>query len=166
MVETGHSIPSPYVMAIDPGPRESAWLIYDLVEKRPFLWAKDENETVLKIVNDRRYDIPLLAMEMVASYGMAVGAAVFETCVWIGRFVERRQPGEHRMIYRADVKLHLTHSRKSKDTNVRQAILDRYGSTRELAIGRKATPGPLYGMSGDCWSALAVAITAAETPQE
>ena len=31
------------------------------------------------------------------------------------------------------------------------------------AIGLKASPGPLYGMAGDCWAALGVAITAAET---
>jgi hypothetical protein len=27
------------------------------------------------------------------------------------------------------------------------------------AIGRKAAPGPLYGMSCDVWSALAIAVT-------
>lgn len=27
------------------------------------------------------------------------------------------------------------------------------------AIGRKASPGPLYGISRDVWSALAIAVT-------
>jgi hypothetical protein len=30
-------------------------------------------------------------------------------------------------------------------------------------MGRKAAPGPLYGITGDAWSALAVAVTWAET---
>jgi hypothetical protein len=48
---------------------------------------------------------------------------------------------------------------KAKDSNIRQAIMDRYGSAREKAIGRKATPGPLYGVSKDIWAAIGVAIT-------
>jgi hypothetical protein len=109
----------------------------------------------------------VLAIEMVASYGMAVGATVFETCVWSGRFIERwlvsdkRRPEPVR-VYRKEVKIHLCGSMRAKDANIRQALIDRYGG-KESAIGKKANPGPLYGMSGDCWSALAVAITAAET---
>jgi hypothetical protein len=104
---------------------------------------------------------------MVASYGMAVGATVFETCVWSGRFIERWLSGrayrpQPDRIYRKEVKMHLCGSMRAKDANVRQALIDRYGG-KEAAIGKKANPGPLYGMSGDCWSALAVAITAAET---
>ena len=110
-------------------------------------------------------DADALAIEMVASYGMAVGASVFETCVWAGRFIERwsavSAAGSVTQVYRREVKLHICGSAKAKDANVRQALIDRYGG-KAKAIGRKATPGPLYGMSGDCWSALGVAITAAE----
>ncbi len=27
------------------------------------------------------------------------------------------------------------------------------------SAGKKASPGPLYGIKGDCWSALAIALT-------
>jgi hypothetical protein len=64
-------------------------------------------------------------------------------------------------IYRADVKLHLCNSHRAKDKNVRQALIDLYGPTKEAAIGRKASPGPLYGLAGDGWAALGVAVTAA-----
>lgn len=34
------------------------------------------------------------------------------------------------------------------------------------AIGSKAAPGPLYGISRDVWSALAVAVTYAIAPPQ
>jgi len=106
-----------------------------------------------------------LAIEMVASYGMPVGASVFETCVWIGRFIQSwAAPGAgltHEFIYRREVKLYLCNNARAKDANVRQALIDIYGG-KEKAIGKKATPGPLYGMAGDCWSALGVAVTSAQ----
>ena len=49
-----------------------------------------------------------------------------------------------------------------KAENIRTAILDRFGG-KDSAIGKKANPGVLYGLSGDCWSALAIAITFHET---
>jgi hypothetical protein len=154
------------LLAIDPGCTESAYLLYDTEVGQPDQWAKVANDDlldVLRLIVDRPPDgCELLAVEMVASYGMPVGREVFETCVWVGRFIER-WGGDFRLVYRADVKLHLTHSRRSKDANVRQALIDKFGPGKEAAIGRKASPGPLYGIAGDVWSALGVAVTAAET---
>lgn len=154
------------LLAIDPGDIESALLIYDPAARRVEWWAKLANDEALGKVTTTGCD--RLAVEMVASYGMPVGKTVFETCVWIGRFVERWEASffdapSPLMIYRPDAKLHICHSRRAKDGNVRQALMDRYGSTRQAAIGTKAAPGPLYGLAGDGWAALAVAITAAET---
>jgi len=98
----------------------------------------------------------VLAIEMVASYGMPVGREVFETCVWIGRFQQAwRAPEEVRLIYRRDVKLHLCGSMRAKDPHVWQALIDK--------LGTKAAPGPLDGVKSHARSALAVAVTAAET---
>jgi hypothetical protein len=100
-----------------------------------------------------------LYIEMVASYGMAVGRTVFETCVWIGRFVEAWGDNWD-FVYRKDVKMHLCGQTRAKDSNIRQAIMDMYGSEKAIAIGTKAKPGPLHGVSKDVWAALGVAITA------
>ena len=97
-----------------------------------------------------------LAIEMVASYGMAVGKEVFETVRWIGRFQQCwRDPDAVRLIYRRDVKLHLCGSPRAKDANIRQALIDQLGP-----VGVKREPGPLYGVKSHAWSALAVAVTA------
>lgn len=148
------------VIGIDPGTTESAYVILD--NGHPTAFGKIPNAELL----DKVYRWPAettnttLAIEMIASYGMAVGAEVFETCVWIGRFGQawRHYGGDDPLVvYRRDVKLHLCQSPRAKDGNVRQAIIDRFGG-KELAIGRKATPGPLYGMSADVWQAMGVAL--------
>ena len=103
-----------------------------------------------------------LAVEMIASYGMAVGASVFETCTWIGRFEEawaaRRCESEMHRVKRHEVKMAVCHDSRAKDANIRQALLDRWGG-KEQAVGTKKRPGPLYGVKKDIWAALAVAVT-------
>ena len=61
------------------------------------------------------------------------------------------------MLPRRAVKLALCGDSRAKDANIRQALIDRFGGS--AAIGRKAAPGPLYGISRDVWSALAIAVT-------
>lgn len=145
------------ILAIDPGSVESAYVVYhsgNIVRAE-----KIDNNTLLRFLFTRPDDEEVLAIEAIASYGMAVGAEVFETCIWIGRFIQIWTPRPVRQVYRKDVKMHLCGSMKAKDANIRQAIIDLYGG-KEKAIGKKKTPGPLYGISADRWSALAVAITA------
>lgn len=150
------------ILAIDPGTTESAWC--ELVDGKPVNTSKETNEEVLRQLRTLQ-TAPLigvpLCIEMVASYGMPVGREVFETVVWIGRFYEAwaARGGEVRLIYRKDVKMHLCHSTRANDASIRQALIDKFGG-KEKAIGRKATPGPLYGIHGDGWSALAIALTA------
>jgi hypothetical protein len=104
-----------------------------------------------------------IAIEMIASYGMAVGREVFETCVWIGRFMQAsRDPDAVRLVYRRDVKLHLCGTAKAKDPNIRQALLDmfpRTGGGKTPQVGTKSQPGPLFGVASHAWAALAVAVT-------
>jgi hypothetical protein len=150
------------ILAIDPGPDESAWCIYDGCKPRE--WAKQENAEVLHRLGGFR-DADILVIEQVAAMGMSVGAEVFETVFWSGRFAEAWGARWDR-IKRHEIKMHLCGNTRAKDGNVRTAIIDRYGPGKEKAIGRKKTPGPLYGMAGDCWQALAVAITYHETRME
>lgn len=154
------------LLGVDPGYTESAYVLYDTERELPVEFAKVPNADLLAYLD--ACDADQLAVEHVASFGMAVGKEVFATCVFVGRVMERWVvPGrpEARAVYRADVKLHLTNSRRSKDPNVRQALIDKFGPGKERAIGLKASPGPLYGLKADGWSALAIAVTAAETEE-
>ncbi|MEO2054706.1 MAG: hypothetical protein ABGX83_05345 [Nitrospira sp.] len=155
------------ILGIDPGTERSAYVLYDgTIIDKGILFNDNLLQEIAFIAQHRGACIDLLAVEMVASYGMAVGRTVFETCVWIGRFIQAVKDHswaeEWQYVYRKDVKIHLCNSMRAKDSNIRQALMDRYGSTRQAAIGVKANPGPLYGFSKDMWSALAIAITAHE----
>lgn len=155
------------VIAIDPGNEQSAWVV--LEDGMPAFSGKEPNDMVIDRLRFGRTthgwapEGQLLAVEMIASYGMPVGREVFETCLWIGRFIEawESRGGRYQLIYRKDVKLFHCESVRATDANIRAALIDRYGPGKEKAIGKKHAPGPLYGLKGDEWSALAVALKAA-----
>jgi len=163
------------ILAIDPGPEESAWLLYDTESKQIANFAIQRNvefaheffEGLWKR-NEHFVDFDLLAIEMVASYGKPVGKSIFETCVWIGRLIEICQrPWAY--VYRREVRLYLSNSMWAKSGEVRQALIDKFPATgggKVPQIGLKAKPGPLYGIHDDVWSALGVAVTFAEQPKE
>lgn len=147
------------IFAIDPGTTESAWVNYQ--DGRIKASGKTPNEELLAWMQASALlgtGEVTVVIEMVASYGMPVGAEVFETCVWIGRFLQASKAKVER-VPRGEIKLHLCGNTRAKDSNIRQVLIDRFGPGRELAIGTKDKPGPLYGVSGDVWAALAVAVT-------
>jgi hypothetical protein len=144
------------VLAIDPGSEQSAWVLWDgVVVHKHGKWPNEELLPHLALDSD----IDHVVLEQIASYGKPVGADVFETVWWTGRFCERipASRGWTRMP-RAKVKQHICHSVVARDSYIRQALIDRFGG-KEKAIGKKASPGPLYGIKADCWQALALAIT-------
>lgn len=145
------------ILAIDPGTTHSAIVEFDFKSRGIRHAAKMSNESVIDYIRESNCDTTHLAVEMVASYGMPVGEEVFTTCVWIGRFVESFG-GPYTLIKRHEIKLHLCHTVKGvNDAVIRQRLIDLYGG-KEAAIGKKATPGPLYGFKLDMWAALAVGV--------
>lgn len=143
------------LLAIDPGPEKSGYVLWD-GEKV----AGSGHELNQKIKDCLIDGCTAVAIEMIASYGMAVGASVFNTCVEIGKFIEHVNifsPNVPvRLVYRKDIKLFVCGTSKAKDANIRQSLIDSIG-----AVGTKASPGPLYGVKSHAWAALAVAVTAA-----
>ena len=136
------------ILAIDPGNEKSAIVYYDTVDQIILRKGIVTNREMLLCVKAGEDDH--LVVEMIASYGMSVGQTVFDTCVWIGRFIEA-SPNKHTLIYRRDVKLHFCGQARAKDGNVIQALKDRFGDK-----GTKKNPGFFYGFSADMWQAFAV----------
>ena len=105
------------VLAIDPGPVVSAWIV--LEDGLPVAHGIEQTDVVIELV--RPTDI-------------------------------------------LDHKVHHCHSARAKDSNIRQALLDRFGG-KDIAVGTKADQGPLYGIKKDVWSALAIGVYHLETKE-
>ena len=139
------------ILAIDPGSEKSAFVYYDTIDEIILRKGIVTNREMLLCVKAGKDDH--LVVEMIASYGMSVGASIFETCLWIGRFIEA-SPNNHSLVYRRDEKLFLCGSMRAKDANIRQALID--------LLGKEKTKG----CAKDIWAALAVAVTYARQPTE
>lgn len=151
------------ILAIDPGSTESAYVVLD-ENLKPVEFAKVKNELLLGFLyGDRFLDVKQFAIEMIASYGMAVGKEVFDTCVWIGRFYEAinwTNDEEPIYIYRKDEKMNLCHSMKANDATIKQALVDRFAyGISNYGKGNKANKGWFYGFKADVWAAYAVGVT-------
>tara|TARA_R100000808_G_scaffold24964_1_gene59947 strand:+ start:1585 stop:2124 length:540 start_codon:yes stop_codon:yes gene_type:complete len=149
--------PESTIVAVDPGNKMSAFVV--LEDGEPVDLGIHANEYFLSLLDYVSIIWPeaTLVIEMIACYGMPVGAEVFDTCVWIGRFRERFH-GPVEFVYRKDVKMNLCQSMRAKDANIRQAVIDRFGG-KESGVGNKKSPGPLYGAKKDIWAAIAVGLT-------
>lgn len=162
------------VFAVDPGSVESGFVEYDPFAMRLVEFGVVDNNTILSRCYGHRasigFDAPdgwHMAIEMVDVFGMA-GRTVFETCVWIGRFIEAWGDESYTKLTRHDVKMHLCHTKRSDDSMVRAALIERWGG-EAVAIGGKGrgkakTPyGPLHGVAAHAWAALGVAVTWADS---
>lgn len=144
------------IIGIDPGTTQSAYVHMDGMDLINFgKIPNGEMSAMLKRM--RQLSQVSTYIEAVASYGCPVGAEVFSTCFWIGRFYELSACP--RLVFRRDVKQHICHNGSAKDPHVRQALIDLYGG-KDKAIGKKAKPGPLHGVTADVWQALALGVTA------
>ncbi|KAF5038449.1 hypothetical protein DSECCO2_554190 [anaerobic digester metagenome] len=151
------------ILGIDPGTTESGWVIYDTENHSIIDKGIDKNEAVLMTVINKESDV--VAIEMVASYGMPVGKETFETVYWIGRFAEMAislNKEVYRYYKKTDINPSICFNSKANDATIRRALLDMFpktGGGSEPSIGTKKEQGVLYGFNSHMYPALAVALT-------
>jgi hypothetical protein len=173
---------------IDPGTEYSGVVAYD-TERRIVLEAGEiSNKSLLAHLRDPdtrifHFRMDRLYIETIEPMGLPVGESTLETMRWVGRFQEawERYSGLTAMlISRGDEKTILCGAatfrdpksrrrRSVTDAQIRQAIIDRFpaaGGGKTPQVGTKSQPGPLYGVKGHAWSALAVVLTGLETTKE
>lgn len=166
------------ILAIDPGSTESAWVLFDDGQPHPFgTYPNDQLLDCLRkpasAFGSFLEGVDVVAIETIEPrYGLQMGWETLDTARWIGRFQEAVHPTPVVLLRRSVILRQLgvvTSPRKgetrvSADAGTRAALIDRFGGAggKAAAIGLKASPGPLYGVTGDVWSALAVAVAYAE----
>jgi hypothetical protein len=144
------------ILAIDPGPEESGWIIWDSVDEKILQMGINPNMVLLGCLDSPDCsEIDAVAIEMVGHYGtgMAAGKSVFDTCVFIGELKHALRGLNPWLVLRPDIRLHFCHHRNAKPANVNQVLRDRFGEK-----GTKKNPGKLFGVRDHIWSALALAV--------
>lgn len=119
--------------------------------------------------------------------GMSAGSEVFDTCIFLGQMheiLESVHGAPVKKIRRQTIKTQLCGRATAKKAEVRQAVIDRWGGNERAIGGKKCPqckgkgwrgrgrstcaecngdgwyvpPGPLYGVTGHAWDALAAGI--------
>lgn len=156
------------VLAIDPGYEQSAFVLFDGASVLDH--GIEPNHDLMSRLLTRagvlnHVIVKAVVLEQIESFGMAVGREVFETVFITGRLFEVASVAFGAVVQRMPrraVKVHLCQSARAQDTNIRVALVDRFGGASR-AVGKKKTPGPLFGIKSHEWAALAIAVTWWET---
>ena len=145
------------IIGIDPGPESCGMVVCCQFDGECMRVAKHGEPTVEDTVSMLQSGGgEAVVVEDMVGYGIQAGRSVFETCKVIGR-IQQACGDRVRLISRPEVKHELCHSPHANDANIREALIDLWGG-KDAAIGSKKNPGPLYGVKGHAWSALAVAV--------
>lgn len=158
------------MMGIDPGPVRSGVVWWDAAT-RHVLQADGamDNAALLAELRDSSLGsgffahCDVLAIECIEAMYAHVGAATVQTILFTGRCMEAAESCAGLEVVALSpqaIKTAVCGTASAKDPAVRQALIDLLG-----APGRKADPGPTYGVNKHAWRALA-AVVAAENETE
>ena len=152
------------VLGLDPGPETCGVVLYD-TEARRVLWSDPDRPVDVALSDIERIEgVDLVAIERVQASGFGI-QSLFDTSRVGGRLEQRALDYPHPVVllYRREVLSGLDATgRGNRDSLVRARLIEMHGGSRQVAMGKKASPGQLYGVSRDGWAALAVAVVAAQ----
>lgn len=173
-----------YILGLDPSNVHTAYAVLELPSLKPVEFGFLPEDEMLDFVEraTQKYKHVYLAIEGVQNLGMIVGQTVFDTCVLVGRLLERAKLmplldplwddwkedivycgtpyRDIRLIYRKQEKMNLCGTMRSKDKDIKEALVKRFApDTPNDGKGSKKNQGWFYGVAKDIWSAIAVGVT-------
>lgn len=132
------------LLAIDPGDKQSAFVLYD--GHTPQWFGKWDNYSLLRAIQvEPRLESAHFAIETLKPRGMPTAFEEMQAQLWAGRFMQawdHRHGGDKfgvnapEQVFRADVKKHICGKMTANDSNIRQALIDLWGG-KDVAIGGK-----------------------------
>lgn len=185
------------LLALDPGNEHTAFVVFDGIA--PQFFGKWPNQSLLREIQvGNSLTATHCAIETMKPRGMPTSFEEMQTQLWAGRFFQAwydRQGGdkyalgEPTQIFRHDEKMCICGKTTANDSNIRRALIDRWGGDAKAVGGKKCPtckgkgvrgrdraqcsdckgsmwlhpPGPLHGVADDVWQALAVAVCWWET---
>lgn len=157
------------VLAVDPGSEQSGYVAIDN-ENRPFRMGILDNQDFLYEFGELCSGVSGFAVERTNPYVMTtkdghpyVPKQLAQTWVFIGELKAYwdllGEGGEVAFVGRRDALKYVTgKGSRVGDKEMREGLIELYGG-REVAVGLKKNPGPLYGVKSHIWAALGVAVT-------
>jgi hypothetical protein len=143
-------------LGIDPGETHSGVVLYDSVTRQVLeSWSGYENTWLAKDIAENPASEAVC--ERIAPMGQPMSKNLVATAEWSGVFWGR-WPRRWHWITRNEVKVAICgRCQGVSDPHVLTGTQERFGG-KAAARGCKAAPGPLYGVSGHAWQALACVI--------
>jgi len=161
------------ILGIDPGPVTSGIVIYDSEARKVVYSNKAATEREITYIYDPYDDIESMIrldhiiIERPAAMGpMGAGKVghMLDTAWAAGRIEAWSQSFDNgadvHTLTRREVIRHLgvMSGKGSADARVRAACIADHGGSKRVAVGLKASPGPLYGVSSHSWQALGLVL--------
>ncbi len=149
-------------IGIDPGPTTSGLVVYELPAAGPGRVRscfKEADLDHVRCVLGTYASTPDVEVCIECTQAGPPSGAVVKTTEVVGRLMERCEVLglDYHMYYRREVLQALGCARQgNKDSHVRNALIELHGGTKQVAVGKKREPGPLYGLSSHAWQALGV----------
>ena len=141
------------ILSIDPGTTESGYVVWD--GEQILDMGKIANFEMLDYIATKNYDTCII--ERIACYGMPMGESTIETIFVSGRMYQVAFEADKRIerVLRKDVKMAICGQTRAKDSNIIQALKDRFEPNLEL---HKKPTGILKGLKKDIWQAFALSV--------
>lgn len=150
-------------LGIDPGPELQAWVLLDCIA--PIAHGESKLGVMPSVLGAATH----VCIEDFVTYRRTTADSretikAIGAMRWIAFHMFDRNKASVIEIPRVTILAHFGCTGKGGDANLRAALTDRFGGSKQAAWGTKKNPGPLYGLTGSHkLAALAAALYMKET---
>ena len=174
------------ILAIDPGTTMSAYCVMTEGYEPTAAAKVDNNALHALIMRGGMDEMVIECMEPrflggEKTHGQMIGSETYETCIWIGRFMELAAHMDMPVfrVYRSEERSRLIPSKRNglpplpegtgqtADAQIRAALVQRFAKhDKKTGKGTAKHKDVFYGFKADMWSAFAVGVVHLDNQKE